>query len=101
MKPEKADVALSCMRSEMEGLAKTCDADMLKKVKEYMLKNFDDRTKLNNYWAGVIDDYRNFGVDFYTDYKKTVEAQTVESVSAFVAEFLKPGNRVEVVMMPE
>ncbi len=101
MKPEKADIALDCMRSEMEGLTKTCDADMLTKVKEYMLKNFDDRTKTNSYWQGIVDDYCNYGVDFYTGYKKTVEAQTPESVSAFVAEVLKQGNRIEVVMLPE
>ncbi len=101
MKPEKADIALDCMRSEMEGLTKTCDADMLTKVKEYMLKNFDDRTKTNSYWQDIVDDYYNYGVDFYTGYKKTVEAQTSESVSAFVAEVLKQGNRIEVVMLPE
>ncbi len=101
MKPEKSDVALSCLRGEMEGLAKKCDADMLKKVKEYMLKNFDDRTKTNSYWQGVIDDYRDYGIDFYTNYKQTVEAQTPASVSAFMAELLKAGNRIEVVMMPE
>ncbi len=101
MKPEKADIALDCMRSEMEGLTKTCDADMLTKVKEYMLKNFDDRTKTNSYWQDIVDDYYNYGVDFYTGYKKTVEAQTPESVSAFVAEVLKQGNRIEVVMLPE
>ncbi len=101
MKPEKADIALDCMRSEMEGLTKTCDADMLTKVKEYMLKNFDDRTKTNSYWQGIVDDYCNYGVDFYTGYKKTVEAQTPESVSAFVTEVLKQGNRIEVVMLPE
>ncbi len=101
MKPEKADIALNCLRSEAEGMTTTCNADMLKKVKEYMLKNFDDRTKTNAYWEGVVDDYRNFGIDFYTDYKKVVEAQTPETVSAFVAELLKQGNRVEVVMLPE
>ena len=101
MKPEKADIALNCMRSEMDGLAKTCDADMLKKVKEYMFKHFDDRTKTNAYWESIIEDYRDYGVDFYTDYKKVVEEQTPESVSAFVAELLKQGNRIEVVMLPE
>ena len=101
MKPEKADIALNCMRSEAEGMAKTCDADMLNKVKEYMLKNFDDRTKTNTYWESVIEDYRDYGVDFYTDYKKVVEEQTPEGVSAFVAELLKQGNRIEVVMLPE
>jgi zinc protease len=100
MKPEKADVAVDILRSEMEMLAKTCDADMLQKVKEYMLKNVDDQAKTNNYWNSVINTWRFWGVDLYTDYKKVVEAQTPESISAFVKELLKAGNRAEVVMLP-
>ena len=33
--------------------------------------------------------------------KRIVEAQTPESISAFVGEFLKAGNKVEVTMMPQ
>lgn len=101
MKPEKGDVALSILRDEVTALATTCDAEMLAKVKEYMLKSYDDRTKTNDYWSGIIDKFRQYGVDFHTDYKQTVQAQTPESISAFVAQLLKAGNRVEVVMMPE
>ena len=73
---------------------------MLQKVKEYMLKNVDDQAKTNNYWNSVINTWRFWGVDLYTDYKKVVEAQTPESISAFVKELLKAGNRAEVVMLP-
>ena len=100
MKPEKADVAVDILRSEMDALANTCDADMLQKVKEYMLKNVDDQAKTNGYWNNVINTWRFWGVDLYTDYKKVVEAQTPESISAFVKELLKAGNRAEVVMLP-
>jgi zinc protease len=40
-------------------------------------------------------------VDFHTDYEQVVNAQTPETISAFVQEVLKAGNRAEVVMMPE
>lgn len=100
MKPEKADVAVDILRGEMDALANTCDADMLQKVKEYMLKNVDDQAKTNGYWNSVINTWRFWGVDLYTDYKKVVEAQTPESISAFVKELLKAGNRAEVVMLP-
>ena len=93
-------MAVQILRDEMNELAKTCDADMLAKVKEYMLKNVDDQAKTNGYWAGVISTWRKWGVDLNTDYKKVVEAQTPESISAFVKELLKAGNRAEVVMMP-
>ena len=101
MKPEMADVALKIMSEEVPALAKSCDADMLTKVKEYMLKNVDDAAKSNSYWSNVITNYRKFGVDLHTDYKKVVEAQTPESICQFMQEFLKAGNKVEVTMLPQ
>ncbi|MBO4826809.1 MAG: insulinase family protein [Prevotella sp.] len=101
MKPEKGDIALQIMSEEVPALAKSCDADMLKKVKEYMVKNIDDQSKTNGYWAGAITRYRKYGLDFFTDYKSVVEAQTPETICQFMQEFLKDGNKIEVTMMPE
>ena len=101
MKPEKADVALQIMRDEVEALTKGCDPDKLAKVKEYMLKNHADQLKQNNYWISVIDMWRYKGVDLHKDYEELVNAQTPESIAAFVKEVLKAGNHAEVIMMPE
>jgi len=49
---------------------------------------------------GQINNWRQWGVDFHTDYEKVVNDQTPESISAFVQEVLKAGNRAEVVMLP-
>ena len=100
MKPEKGDTAVMILRDEVNTLAKTCDADKLQKVKEYMLKNHGDELKQNGYWLSCINEWRKWGIDFHTDYEKVVNAQTPESISAFVAELLKAGNHAEVVMMP-
>ena len=100
MKPEKADTAVMILRDEVEAMTKTCDADKLVKVKEYMLKNHGDQLKQNNYWLGRINTWRKYGQDFHTDYEKVVNAQTVESLAAFVKELLKAGNRAEIIMMP-
>ena len=101
MKPEMADVALKIMSEEVPALAKSCDADMLAKVKEYMLKSADTAAKTNGYWSSIITTYRKFGLDFHTDYKKVIEAQTPEKICEFMKEFLKAGNKVEVTMMPK
>jgi zinc protease len=101
MKPEKADTAIQIMRDEVTAITKVCDADKLAKVKEYMLKNHGDQLKRNGYWLGQIGNWRQWGVDFHTDYEQVVNAQTPETISAFVQEVLKAGNRAEVVMMPE
>jgi zinc protease len=100
MKPEKADTAVMIMRDEVSAIAKACDPDKLTKVKEYMLKNHGDQLKQNGYWMGQINNWREWGVDFHTDYEKVVNAQTPESISAFVQEVLKAGNRAEIIMMP-
>jgi zinc protease len=100
MKPEKADVALQIMRDEVNAMANGCDADKLAKVKEYLLKSHADQLKQNGYWLGQINNWRRYGMDFHTDYEKVVNAQTPESIAAFVKELLKAGNRAEVVMMP-
>ncbi len=101
MKPEKADTALQIMRDEVQALTKGCDPDKLAKVKEYMIKNHADQLKQNNYWITTIDMWRYKGVNFDKDYEQLVNAQTPESIAAFVKELLKSGNRAEVVMMPE
>ena len=101
MKPEKADTAIAIMRRAVQDMATgKCDADMLAKVKEYMLKNHADQLKQNGYWSGRIRTWRMWNLDFHTDYEKTVEAITPASVSNFVAEVLKSGNEAEIVMLP-
>lgn len=101
MKPEKSTEALQIMHDEMQNLATTCDASMLAKVKEYMLKEADDAVKTNGYWVNVIGTFYRYGIDSHTDYKALVAAQTPESISSFVKDFLKAGNRIQVTMMPE
>ena len=101
VKPDKADMALGIMRDEMNQMAKTCDEEMLAKVKEYMLKSYEDRIKTNGYWLSAMKDLVGCKTDMHTNYKAIVEAQTPKTISAFVAEVLKQGNMAEVVMLPE
>ena len=101
MKPEKGDIATKIMKEEVENMAKTVDAEKLNKVKEYMLKAIDDQTKTNGYWLQQLNRIRKFGIDTHTNYKAVVNAQTPETIAAFMQEFLKPCNRAEVIMLPE
>ena len=67
-----------------------------------MLKKADVEAKSNRHWIDVISDYKEYGVNIQTDYKKCVEALTPESISSFIKNIiLKSGNRTEVVMLPE
>ena len=66
-----------------------------------MLKAVDDQAKTNNYWLRQINRLRLFGVDTHTTYKDVVNAQTPETVAAFMKQLLSAGNFAEIVMMPE
>lgn len=101
MKPEMKDVALKIMSEEVPALVQSVDEDMLTKVKEYMLKAIDDQQKSNSYWLSTINMYRRYGIDEHTDYKAVVEAQTPETIKAFMQEFLKQDNKITVCMLPE
>lgn len=101
MKPEKKDLALKILNEAPKTLAKTCDPEMLEKVKTLMLKQIDDNSKTNSFWQNIIYDDYKLNLDSFTEYKKLVEAQTPESISKFVSEFLAGTNQVTVVMLPQ
>ena len=101
MNPDKQEIALRLMHEGIQNMAKQVDADQLKKVKEYMLKQIDVDAKKNSYWVNTITTWKEYGLDVHTDYKKTVEALTTESVRDFLNQLLKSGNHMEVIMLPE
>lgn len=101
MKPEKKDEALRIINEEINNLAKSCDADMLAKTKELMLKQVDDNAKTNAYWSDLVMDNYMMNLDEHTNYKRIVQALTPESISAFIKEYLKDANKVSVVMLPQ
>lgn len=101
MKPEKAEMALRIMKEEAENMTRTCDPEMLAKVKEYMLKNYDNSLKTNGYWGGIISMYRKYGIDAHTHYRELIKNQTEQGLCDFMKQILKSGNRISVVMLPQ
>ena len=102
MNPDKSELAVRLLHEGIANMSKAVDADQLAKVKEYMLKQIDVDAKKNSYWVSTIATFKDYGLDVYTDYKKTVEALTVENVRDFLNNVvLKSGNHIEVIMTPE
>ncbi len=101
MNPDKEEVAVRLLHEGIANMSKAVDADQLTKVKEYMLKQIDVDAKTNGYWINAITTFKDYALDVYTDYKKTVEALTADSVRDFLNTLLKSGHHVEVVMTPE
>ena len=101
LNPDKAAEAIPEFQKGMNSLVAAPNADDLLKVKQILLKQADVDAKTNRYWTGVLNTWKRFGVDVYTDYKKTVEAVSTKSVSDFLKNVvLKSKNHVEVIMMP-
>jgi len=102
MNPDKQETAVRLLHEGMKNVSENISADDLAQVKENMLKDADIKFKNNNYWVNTITTYKDYGLDVYTDYKKTVEALTPEAVSTFVrTKVLSSGNHVEVIMLPD
>ena len=102
LNPEKAAEAIPEFQKGMQAAIEAPNADDLNKVKQILLKQADVDAKTNNYWRTILRLYDRHGIDFYTDYKATLEGVTLEKVSQFLRDVvLKSGNHVEVVMMPE
>ena len=102
MNPDKQEIAVRLLHEGIEKSAKEIDANDLAQVKEAMLKDADIQAKNNNYWMNTIVTWKEYGLDTYTDYKKTIEALTPQSLSQFIKDqILSSGNHVEVIMTPE
>jgi len=101
MNPDKQELAVRLLHEGIANMQKAVDADQLTKVKENMLKSYDINVKKNDYWINTITVFKEENLDFYTDYKKTVEALTVDNVRDFLNQLLKSGNHIETIMTPE
>lgn len=101
-KPEDVDKALVLIKQCVDGIAKSIDPEIVAKVKANFLKDADVNAKQNGYWENVIESYYINNIDFYTEYKKLVEAVTPEEISNFFKSNIQnSGDFVNIVMRPE
>ena len=73
----------------------------IQKVKEYMLKQYDENCRQNGYWKDYIVALYQDKIDMNKGYKDIVSEITVLSIRKFAASLFKQGNRAEVVMGPQ
>ncbi len=73
-------------------------ADDLNKVKEYMLKTYQQNQKENGYWLGVLNEYYWNGIDTNTDFESIVNGITATDLKEFAKTFFGQGNQIEVSM---
>ena len=99
--PSKIDLAAGLMKKIINDAAEKVDPDKVTKVKENMLKEAEISFKNNNFWVSAIVDWKLYGKDNYTNYKKLIENVKPEDISSYIKNvILKSGNHAEVIMRP-
>lgn len=73
-------------------------ATNMAKVKEYMLKKYQENLRNNGYYAGVLREYLINGVDECTDYEKVLNSITADDVRTVIANLLKQNSNAKVIL---
>lgn len=94
-------------RTEMVGLIekgihdfieKGPKSENLQRVKEYLLKKYEENQKENGYWGNCLYEYFWTGLDADTDYVKTLNALTGADLQAFARSYFQESDSIEVSM---
>lgn len=100
--PEKQTKLMSIIHQEITDIINDGPrVDDLVKVKESMLKDFQEDLEKNNWWLdSALYNYYVNKLNYLIDYKAEVDKITGETVQATLKELVNQGNVVEVVMLP-
>ncbi len=100
--PAKMEKLNAIIKNELKGIAANGPRSVdFSKVKEYMLKEYNENLKENGYWLGVLNTRYFYDEDNHSDYLNTLNSITAKDIQAFAKKFMDQGNEVTVVMMPE
>ncbi|MEG1860281.1 MAG: insulinase family protein [Bacteroidaceae bacterium] len=101
--PEKCDSTLLLINQALDTLATYgAQEKYLSKVKEYMIKRYNDRLLKNNYWSGLQAELLCFGKDDFKGYKEAIEGLTPKAIQKFIKNnVLKQKNCATVIMLPQ
>lgn len=72
--------------------------DFLQKVKEYMLRSYEEAVKQNGYWMGQMTNYALYGEDDDAIYVDTIKGITAADIQEVARQIFRSGNLFEVGM---
>lgn len=70
--------------------------DQLARVKEFMLKKYQENQKENSYWMNQLKEYYWHGLDATANYEQMVNDITGKDIQKFVKKLVKQGNCIEI-----
>lgn len=100
--PEKQQKLIGIIHQEVnEIVANGPREDDLQKVKENLLKKFEEDLRENNWWQSAIVLYYQDKLNLVNDYKQAVEALSPSLIQSTLKKITDQGNVIEVVMKPK
>lgn len=100
--PERVSIITPIIDREVKKIAENGpeDADF-QKVKEYMIKQFQEDEKTNNHWLGALVTNAFYGEDTHSNYLSIVNALSKDDIKTFTKELISQNNFIEVIMNPK
>ena len=100
--PKRYDELNPIIYQQLENIANQGPvASSMKKVKNYLKKQYGQMAITNDYWSYVIWHQLDDDADFDKDYCKMVDAITAADIQQMAKSLLKQNHRVEVTMLSE
>ena len=91
----------SLVKGELRAMAENGPrAEDFSKVKEYMLKAYNENIRENKYWLNQLIDKYFYDWDRHTHYLDALNAIKPEDIQTFVRDLLAQENEKTVVMLP-
>lgn len=98
----KIEQLLPIVYKEIDDMMTTgVSEENLKIYKEFAAKKFAENNIFNGMWSNYLNEFYMWGNNNYTNYLKTLEGVTMESVKATAKKAFSQGNIITLVQLPE
>ena len=98
--PAKYEMIMPIIYQQIANIAKYGpEPTSMQKVKEYLLKQYDQAVITNDYWNYIIYSQLRYDVDLDKDYKQMVNAVTPQDIQQIAKNILNSNRRIEVTML--
>ena len=100
--PDRYDELNPIVYGQLKAIAdKGPEPTSLAKVKEYLVKQYDQVAITNDYWNYIVWHELDDDADFDTGYKELVQGITAQDVQQMAQRLMQSGYRIEVTMLSE
>lgn len=99
--PEKASKLIEVMHAELQKIiTEGVDDAKFNKVKEYLLKQYDQDIKQNGMWSQIITSSLLYNDNTFSESLPIMQNMTKENVQAVAKQLVDQKNKIEVIMNP-